>query len=196
MISLYKQPILELHVPCSRNNLILSYVRVGSILEELPGNLKALSFSRINICEICPRNTDNISVCTVVNNVHIENVDLFIGCVISNILTSATIWDIVFGSLATLIGAFGTYWLRKTKFIFTLPPVVANMFVVPLVLKLALGLEDAWWFLLVTIGIGEIISICILGYLLSKLLYKYCNVIFRMDENGRFYEGKKAVKED
>ena len=100
---------------------------------------------------------------------------LFIGCVISNILTSATIWDIVFGSLATLIGAFGTYWLRKTKFIFTLPPVVANMF---------------------TIGIGEIISICILGYLLSKLLYKYRNVIFRMDENGRFYEGKKAVKED
>lgn len=121
---------------------------------------------------------------------------LFIGCVISNILTSATIWDIVFGSLATLIGAFGTYWLRKTKFVFTLPPVVANMFVVPLVLKLALRLEDAWWFLLVTIGIGEIISICILGYLLSKLLYKYRNVIFRMDENGRFYEGKKAVKED
>ena len=34
---------------------------------------------------------------------------LVIGCVISNLLTGAVIWDVIFGSLATLIGAVGTY---------------------------------------------------------------------------------------
>lgn len=33
---------------------------------------------------------------------------LVVGCVISNILTGAVIWDVIFGSLATLIGAVGT----------------------------------------------------------------------------------------
>lgn len=36
---------------------------------------------------------------------------LFIGCLIANITGGAVIWDIVFGSLATLIGAVGTYML-------------------------------------------------------------------------------------
>ena len=38
---------------------------------------------------------------------------LFIGCVLANVLTGCALWDVVFGSLATLIGAIGTYALRK-----------------------------------------------------------------------------------
>ncbi len=110
---------------------------------------------------------------------------LFIGCLISNVLTTATIWDIVFGSLATLIGAIGTYWLRHTKFVFTLPPVISNMIIIPIVLKMAFHLEDAWWFLVITIGIGEIISICIVGMILKKVLSKYQNVIFKNLEAQR-----------
>ena len=34
---------------------------------------------------------------------------LFVGCIISNTITGAAVWDILFGSLATLIGAFFTY---------------------------------------------------------------------------------------
>ena len=51
---------------------------------------------------------------------------LFVGCLLSNVITGCAIYDIVFGSLATLVGAIGTYFLRKTKFLFTLPPVIAN----------------------------------------------------------------------
>ena len=36
---------------------------------------------------------------------------LFVGCIISNTITGSAIWDILFGSLATLIGAFFTYKL-------------------------------------------------------------------------------------
>ena len=94
---------------------------------------------------------------------------LFIGCLLSNILTGCVIWDILFGSLATLAGAIGTYLLRNHKFVFTLPPVAANMIVVPLVLQYAYGVPDAVWYLAVTVGAGEVISVCILGMLLYKV---------------------------
>lgn len=97
---------------------------------------------------------------------------LFIGCLISNTVTGCLLPDIIFGSLATLIGAVGAYLLRKTKFIFTLPPVLANAIVVPFVLKYAYGLGDAWWFLALTVGAGEVISICILGMMLKGALWK------------------------
>ena len=38
---------------------------------------------------------------------------LFVGCMLSNILTGCMPLDVLFGSLATLIGALGTYALRK-----------------------------------------------------------------------------------
>ena len=60
---------------------------------------------------------------------------LSIGCLLANLLTGAAIYDVVFGSLATLLGAIGTYLLRKHKFLCTLPPVVANMLIIPFVLR-------------------------------------------------------------
>lgn len=95
---------------------------------------------------------------------------LWIGCLLSNILTGGTIYDVIFGSLATLLGALGTYALRKYKFIYTLPPVISNMIIIPLVLKYGLHLQSAGWFLMITIGIGEAISICVLGTILKKAL--------------------------
>ena len=104
---------------------------------------------------------------------------LFLGCLISNTITGCVIFDIVSGSAATLIGAVGTYLLRKTKFVFTLPPVLANAFIVPIVLKYAYGLGDAYWFLVLTVGAGEIISICVLGLILKKALSPFKKQLFR-----------------
>ena len=102
----------------------------------------------------------------------------FVGCLLANILNGCVIWDIIFGSLATLIGAFGTYFLRKTKFVFTLPPVIANAVIVPFVLRYAYGVGDAHWYLVATVAAGEIISVCILGLILKVGLWKYRKVIF------------------
>ena len=103
---------------------------------------------------------------------------LFVGCLLANILNGCVIWDIIFGSLATLIGAFGTYFLRKTKFVFTLPPVIANAVIVPFVLRYAYGVGDAHWYLVATVAAGEIISVCILGLILKLGLWKYRKYIF------------------
>ncbi|MBO5734420.1 MAG: QueT transporter family protein [Clostridia bacterium] len=98
---------------------------------------------------------------------------LFIGCMLSNIFTGCVIWDVIFGSLATLIGAVFTYNLRKYKRLALLPPIIANTAIIPFVLKFAYGFPDGLWYFIVTVGIGEIISCGILGTLLYGYLKKY-----------------------
>ncbi len=97
---------------------------------------------------------------------------LFIGCLISNILTGCALWDIIFGSIATLLGAVFTYLLRNHKILATLPPIIANTLIVPPVLILVYGVQDAYWFILLTVCIGEVISCGVIGTALRKSLEK------------------------
>lgn len=94
---------------------------------------------------------------------------LFVGCLISNIIAGGVIWDVIFGSLATLIGAVVTYWLRKYKWLAPVPPIVSNMLIIPFVLRYAYGAPDALWFMVLTVGAGELISAGVLGMLLLGL---------------------------
>lgn len=103
---------------------------------------------------------------------------LFVGCLLSNIITGCAPWDVVFGSLATLVGALGTWALRKHKWLAPLPPIVANIIVVPLVLSYVYKLEGSLIYFAVTVGIGEIISCGLLGMTLLFALDKRKNQIF------------------
>ncbi|MBO4697133.1 MAG: QueT transporter family protein [Lachnospiraceae bacterium] len=99
---------------------------------------------------------------------------LTIGCILANTLTGCVLADIVFGSAATLLGAIGTYLLsripfcKKTKgaLLCTLPPVIANVLIVPYVLRYAYGVPDAIPFMMLTVGIGEVVCCCLGGGLL------------------------------
>ncbi len=102
---------------------------------------------------------------------------LFIGCLVSNILSGCVIFDIVFGSIATLIGAIFTYLLRKYKYLASVPPIISNTLIIPFVLKFAYGLPAGISYFFVTVGIGEIISCGVLGTLLILYLKKYENII-------------------
>ena len=96
---------------------------------------------------------------------------LAVGCVLANLLTGCAIWDVVFGSLATLIGAVGTRILRgQSPVLAVLPPILSNIIIVPLVLQRVYGVEDAYWYLAMTVGAGEIISCGVLGLLLYRSL--------------------------
>ncbi len=95
---------------------------------------------------------------------------LFIGCILANILTGCALWDVIFGSLATLLGAFGTYFLRKHKILATLPPIISNTIIVPFVLLNIYNLDGTYWLFALTVCIGEIISCGILGSILRKSL--------------------------
>ena len=103
---------------------------------------------------------------------------LFIGCLLSNILSGCVIWDVIFGSLATLIGAIFTYALRKHKYLSPIPPIISNTLIVPFVLRFAYGAPGSIPYFMLTVGLGEIISCGILGMLLLKSLENYRNVLF------------------
>ncbi len=102
---------------------------------------------------------------------------LAIGCFLSNLLTGGAVFDVIFGTLATLLGAFGTYALRKSRIVATFPPVLSNALIIPWILRYAYGLTFEYngldlsipYFML-TVGIGEVISVCVLGTLLRKVL--------------------------
>ncbi len=104
-----------------------------------------------------------------------------IGCFLSNLLfTGGNVFDMIFGTLATLIGALGSYFLRKWKWLVPIPPIVANTLIVPyFVLKLGYNLEDAVWFMMITVFIGEVLAIYVLGMILLLALEKSRELIFR-----------------
>jgi uncharacterized membrane protein len=101
-----------------------------------------------------------------------------IGCLLSNLLTGADVLDVIFGTIATLLGAIGSYLLRKNKFLVPLPPIIANTLIVPWILRYAYGAPEAIPFLMLTVGIGEIIACGILGIILLFALDKYKHIIF------------------
>lgn len=104
---------------------------------------------------------------------------LFLGCMISNLISGCMLWDVVFGSLATLIGAVGSYLLRNWKYAVPVPPIAANTLIIPLVLSYVYQLPEGVPYFMVTIGIGELLSCGILGILLYNILSKHRNVIFK-----------------
>ena len=91
---------------------------------------------------------------------------LFVGCLLANLLTGSALPDVVFGSLATLIGALGAYFLRRRKWLVPLPTVLANTLIIPFVLRFAYGAEGSIPYFMLTVGIGEVISAYICGMLL------------------------------
>ena len=104
---------------------------------------------------------------------------LVIGCFIANLSTGGVILDVIFGTLATLLGALGTYALRKYKWLAPLPPIISNTIIVPWVLRFAYGIDSAIPYMMLTVGIGEVLSCGILGMLLLFTLRKFDKNIFK-----------------
>ena len=99
---------------------------------------------------------------------------LTIGCLISNLLTGANLLDVVFGTLATFIGVIGGYYLRKSKWLITLPTVLANTIIIPLVIVYGFGVTDMSLPLIAfTVCLGELISATLLGSALLSVLKRY-----------------------
>ena len=91
---------------------------------------------------------------------------LFVGCLIANLYTGL-LTDIVFGSLATLAAAIGTYLLRRTPALAAACPVLTNALIVGTVVAksahLPLGLT------MLQIGAGELIAV-LMGFVLLRAL--------------------------
>lgn len=102
---------------------------------------------------------------------------LFIGCLLSNLLTGGAVIDILFGSLATLIAAVCTYKLRRWKWAAPLPPILVNALIIPPVIYYAYG--EPLFLSFFTVTLGQILSCGVLGMLLLFSLDRYAWKIFR-----------------
>ena len=103
---------------------------------------------------------------------------LYLGCFLANLLTGAVWLDVLVGPVATLIGALGTYALRRYKWIAPIPPVLSNAVIVPFVLSYGYGMEEAIPLMMLTVGAGEIIS----AYVLGLVFYKSFDRIFNKNK--------------
>jgi uncharacterized membrane protein len=154
-------------------SLLVQAAMIAAIYVALTLVFQAVSFGEIQV-----RVSESLTILPLFTPAAVPG--LFVGCLIGNILGGAMLPDIIFGSLATLIGAVGTYRLRRRKPILgPLPPILANIIVVPPVLKYAYGTPLPIPLMMLTVGIGEVISCGMLGLILYFALKKYAHVIFK-----------------
>ncbi len=125
---------------------------------------------------------------------------LYVGCILANLLTGCAIWDVIFGSIATLLGALGTYGLSRLagwrkaspgqarparykvfRWLAPVPPILSNTLIVPWILRYVYESPDAMWFMMLTVFIGEVISCGILGMILYFTLEKRAMRVFESD---------------
>ena len=107
---------------------------------------------------------------------------LTVGCIIANLSTGSLILDVIFGSLATFIGAVGSRLLRKLPkklaWLIPIPTVLANAVIVPFIIKYVYMTKGFYWIFFLTVGLGELVCAGIMGtllyYSIKKLLYYKC----------------------
>ena len=105
---------------------------------------------------------------------------LFIGCLLANLLTGMAAYDVVFGSLATLLAAYLTYALRNKvpKYLAPMPSVVVNALVVGWLLTSIYGFEVSFWVAAGYVAIGQAIACFALGLPLMTLLERFRGKLF------------------
>lgn len=103
---------------------------------------------------------------------------LFVGCVIANIIMGGALYDIIFGSLATLTAAVMTRAMHKlgwSRYLAPLPAVVVNAFVVGAIVFYVYGMNETatYWACVGYVAVGQVLSCYLLGIPLMLLLDKY-----------------------
>lgn len=98
---------------------------------------------------------------------------LFVGCLVSNLISPYGILDMVLGSIATLIAAIGSYFLRKKPILVPLPPVISNGIIIGGMLYYAYGIPMPLYACMLWIALGQLIACYGIGYPLLKYLKRY-----------------------
>lgn len=105
---------------------------------------------------------------------------LFIGCLLANLLTGAPLYDVVFGSLATLLAANITYLLRNraSRYLSPMPSVVVNALVAGALLVYVYDVGVGYWIAAGYVAIGQAIACFGIGLPLMSLLTRFADKLF------------------
>lgn len=157
------------------------YLAQGAVIAALYVTLTYV-FAPISFREVQVRVAEALTILPVFTPAAIPG--LFIGCILGNIVGGALLPDVIFGSLATLIGAFFTRKLRHASpWLAPIPPILSNTIIIPFVLRYAYLIELPIPLMMLTVCIGEVLSCGGLGMILYFALNKKRDAIFRIDDN-------------
>ena len=110
---------------------------------------------------------------------------LFVGCIVANLLGGAALYDVIFGSLATLLAALLTRWFKKrgfSKWLAPLPAVLVNAVIVGALMCLVYMPGEVTFFAgAAYVGAGQAIAGYGLGMPLMYVLERYGNKLFRSE---------------
>ena len=82
---------------------------------------------------------------------------IVLGCFTANLFSPFGIWDVIFGTLATVICLILMFVFRKNIFIALLAPTIVGSAIVAVMLNLILGLQFFETFIYVAIGEGAVL---------------------------------------
>ena len=152
------------------HNKKLAFVTQGAMIAALYVVLTVV-FAPFSFREIQVRISEALTILPAFTPAAVPG--LFVGCLLGNILGGAAVPDIIFGSLATLIGAFFTWKLKNAHpLLAPVPPILSNALIIPFVLRYAYGIAMPVWMMMLTVGFGEVLSCGVLGMLLYAALKK------------------------
>lgn len=146
----------------NKTKLIVLQALIASIYILLSLVTAPISFSIVQI-----RLAESLCVLPIFGFQYIFGIT--IGCALTNFLMFGNIIDVIFGTLATLIGALGTYYFRKNYIVAVLFPILSNAIILPFVFKYAYGLDKTFWFMFIQTFVSQMIAIGLLGKIIVKL---------------------------
>lgn len=106
---------------------------------------------------------------------------LFVGCALANLLTGAPLYDVVFGSLATLLAAAATLLLKRRgmkKWLMPLPSVLVNAVIIGTLLVKVYGVPVSLPLAMLYVGLGQALACYGLGLPLLYALERFGGDLF------------------
>lgn len=113
---------------------------------------------------------------------------LTIGCVLANLLLGSAPWDVVFGSLATLLGALACYYVSSAlkkrgrgtlaPVLSPVPNILSNTLILPFIIKWVYFDEMSMGLLFLFVFLGEAAS-CLPGIPIAYALRKRIPQLFK-----------------
>ena len=152
-----------------KQRTVVSHVTRGAIIASLYVVL-TMVFAPISFGAMQVRIAEALTILPLFTPAAIPG--LFIGCIVANLLGGAVVLDVVFGSIATLIGAWVGYLLRNNRWLVPLPSVMSNSLIVPFVLRFGYAVELPISLMALYVAIGEVLGCYVLGELLASVLLK------------------------
>ncbi len=160
-----------------RTNSNIRYLSEASLIAALYVMLTAISSAfGLGNGPIQLRLSESLCVFAIFTPAALPGVTL--GCFISNLLTGCALWDMVFGTLASFIGMIGCRALKKLPYIAPTPYALSNMIAVPLIQAYVYDVSEALPLLFLFIGVGEVLSVYVVGLPIYFILKKNKDLIF------------------